>query len=156
MIAPGVTIDAIVPPAIVQPAPAAAPAAGAVLGRVVIPRLGLSVLFRHGVGAPVLARGPGHYPGTSLPGRGGTIAIAGHRVTHTHPFLRLNRLRKGDRVVLVLRGGRYRYRVFTMRIVPPHQVWPLRSRGGEQLVLTACHPPRTDAFRLVVFARRSR
>jgi sortase A len=155
MIAPGVTIDAIVPPAIVQPAPAAAPAAGAVLGRLVIPRLGLSVTFRHGVGAPVLAQGPGHYPGTSLPGGGGTIAIAGHRVTHTRPFLRLNRLRKGDRVVLVLRGRRYRYRVFTMRIVPPHQVWPLRSRGGEQLVLTACHPPTTDVLRLVVFARRS-
>lgn len=155
MIAPGITITPIVPPAIIRPAPAASLAAGAVLGRVVIPRLGLAVPFRHGVGAPVLAKGPGHYPGTALPGDGGTIGLAGHRVTHTRPFLRLNRLRKGDAIILVLRGRRHAYRVFTMRIVPPHQVWPLAGRGGEQLVLTACHPPRTDALRLVVFARRA-
>jgi sortase (surface protein transpeptidase) len=83
VIATGVTIDATVPPAIVRPAPAATPAAGAILGRVAIPRLDLSAGFRHGVGSAVLAKGPGHYPGTSLPGAGGTVALAGHRVTHT-------------------------------------------------------------------------
>lgn len=143
-----------IPPAIaVRVAPAARPAAGATLGRLVIPRLGLDVTFRQGVGPAVLALGPGHYPTTSLPGGGGTIAIAAHRVTHTRPFLRLNTLRKGDRIVLIT-SRRYVYRVFGMRIVPPNQVWPLRPHAFEQLVLTACHPPRTDRLRLVVFARR--
>jgi sortase A len=103
----------------------------------------------------VLDRGPGHYPGTSLPGRGGTVGIAGHRVTHTRPFLRINQLRRGERIVLTRLGRRHVYRVFTMRIVAPTQVWPVRRRPSvETLVLTACHPPRTDLRRLVVFAAR--
>ncbi len=143
----------VTPPAISRPAPAAQPAAGAVLGRLIIPRLGLNVLVRQGTSAAVLALGPGHYPSTSLPGRGGTIAVAGHRVTHTHPFLRLNSLRKNDLIVFVTRR-RYMYRVFMMRILPPHQVWPLQRRSTEQVVLTACHPPRTARSRIVVFAER--
>jgi len=141
-------------PALIQTAPAALPAAGAVLGTIVIPRIGLSVVFRQGTGASVLAAGPGHYPATALPGSGGTIGIAGHRVTHSHPFLELNRLRKGDRIVIITGGRRYLYRVFLMRIVPPRQIWPLHRRRTEQLVLTACHPPRTALRRLVVFAER--
>ncbi len=140
------------PPAIVQAAPVVQSATGAALGRLVIPRLGVNVVFRQGVEPSVIDRGPGHYPTTSLPGRGGTIGIAGHRVTHTRPFLRINLLRKNDRIVLVT-DRRYTYRVYRMRIVPQREVWPLRTAQHEQVVLTACHPPRTDRFRLVVFAR---
>lgn len=141
------------PVAIVEAAPVARPATGAALGRLVIPRLGLDVVFRQGISASVVDRGPGHYPTTSLPGQRGTVGIAGHRVTHTHPFLRMNLLRRNDQIVLVVKHRRYMYRVFRMRILPQRQAWPLRPVNGEQLVLTACHPPRTDLRRLVVFAR---
>ena len=105
----------------------------------------------------MLARGPGHYPGTSLPGQGGTIGIAGHRVTHTRPFLRINELCRNALIVLTRGSQRHVYRVSAMRIVAPTEVWPVRRRpGAETLVLTACHPPRTDLRRLVVFAVRSR
>jgi sortase A len=140
------------PVAIQQAAPVAQPATGAALGRLIIPRLGLDAVFRQGIASSVIDRGPGHYPTTSLPGHGGTVGIAGHRVTHTHPFLKINLLRKNDQIVLVVQHRRYVYRVFRMRIVPQRQVWPLRSAHGEQLVLTACHPPRTDWRRIVVFA----
>jgi sortase A len=143
------------PVAIVHAAPVARPATGAVLGRLLIPRLGVDVVFRQGTSALVVDRGPGHYPSTSLPGHGGTVGIAGHRVTHTHPFLRINLLRRNDQIVIVAKHQRYEYRVFRMRIVPQRQAWPLRPVNGEQLVLTACHPPRTDLRRLIVFARLS-
>ena len=144
---------AATPVATIERAPAA-PAAGAALGALEIPRLGLRVVFRQGVTAAVLALGPGHYPSTRLPGRRGTVGIAGHRVTHSHPFRDLNRLRRGDRIV-IRTSRRFVYRVFAMRILPPQRVWPLRDRGGAQLVLTACHPPGTDRDRLVVFAQRT-
>jgi sortase A len=131
----------------------AAPAAGTPVATLEIPSLGLRAVVQQGVTAEVLARGPGHYPGTSLPGGGGTVGIAGHRVTHTRPFLRLNELRHGARIVLTRLGRRHAYRVFAMRIVAPTEVWPVRRRPAvETLVLTACHPPRTDLRRLVVFA----
>jgi sortase A len=136
-------------------APAAAPpAAGAPFATLAIPSIGLRALVREGVTADVLAGGPGHYPGTSAPGRGGTIALAGHRVTHTRPFLRINELRRGQPIVVTRRSRRYLYRVSAMRIVSPTDVSALRRTHVETLVLTACHPPRTDLRRLVVFAQR--
>ena len=136
-------------------APAAPPAAGAPFATIVIPAIELHARVREGVTADVLDRGPGHYPGSSVPGRGGTIGIAGHRVTHSRPFFLLNTLRRGNRIVLTLKSHRYVYRVVAMRVVEPTDVWPVRvQRWHETLVLTACHPPRTDVRRLVVFARR--
>ena len=145
---------AVVTSALALSAPAALPA-GAPVATIAIPSIGLRAAVREGVSAAVLARGPGHYPGTSLPGQGGTIGIAGHRVTQTRPFFRIHELRRGARIVVVRNERRHVYRVFTMRIVAPTDVWPLRRRPAvETLVLTACHPPRTDLRRLVVFAAR--
>jgi sortase A len=148
-----VIATAIAVTALALSAPAAPPAAGAPVATISIPAIGLHALVREGIGATVLDRGPGHYPGTSLPGGGGVVGIAGHRVTHTRPFLRINELRRGQRIVLTRNGRRYVYRVTTMRVVAPTDVWPIRTqRAHETLVLTACHPPTTDLRRLVVFA----
>ena len=150
------TTAAIAMAALALTAPAAAsPAAGAPFATIAIPALGVHALVREGVSAKVLDRGPGHYPATGVPGGGGTIAIAAHRVTHTHPFLRVNELRAGQRIVLSRRARTFVYRVWAMRIVAPKDVWPLFvDPGVETLVLTACHPPGTDFRRLVVFAHR--
>jgi sortase A len=119
-----------------------------------IPRLHFAGTVHQGIDATVLALGPGHYPSTALPGKPGTTAFAGHRVTHTHPFLQINRLRKGDVIKVKTRWGRFRYRVYRERIVPPTDVAILRNLGYQQLILTACHPPHTANDRYVVFARR--
>jgi sortase A len=124
------------------------------VGTVTIARLHARFELHEGISAAVLARGPGHYPGTPLPGARGTTAIAGHRVTHTHPFLELNRLRKGDTISIRTAWGTFVYRVYAARIVAPASLWVLRRRPFDQLVLTACHPPRRASLRYVVFARR--
>lgn len=133
---------------------AAATRTGSSVATLSIPRLHFDGLAHQGVGAPVLARGPGHYPSTAFPGRPGTTAFAGHRVTHTHPFLEINLLRRGDVITVMTRWGRFRYRVYRERIVSPNDVSVLRNVGFQQLVLTACHPPHTALKRYVVFARR--
>lgn len=119
-----------------------------------IARIGFRGVVHQGVTADVLAQGPGHYPRTALPGQPGTTAFAGHRVTHTRPFLHINDLRDGDRITVTTRWGRYRYRVYREEIVDPTDVAVLRNAGFQQLVLTACHPPHTAVKRYVVFARR--
>ena len=127
---------------------------GADVATLSIPRLHFDETVHQGVAASVLALGPGHYPSTSLPGQSGTTAIAGHRVTHTHPFLNINLLRRGDVITLNTRWGRFRYQVYRERIVSPTDVGILSNVGFQQLVLTACHPPHTALKRYVVFARR--
>jgi sortase A len=145
---------AIAVSALALAAPAARPAAGAPFATITIPAIGLHALVREGVSRDVLDGGPGHYPGTGLPGGVRAVAIAGHRVTHTRPFLRINQLRRGQRIVLTRRSERFVYRVSAMRILDATDVWPLRMRPTVQrLVLTACHPPLTARKRIVVFAR---
>lgn len=127
---------------------------GAPIGTLTIPRLHESVTFRQGVAADVLQYGPGHYPMSKLPGQLGTVAIAGHRTTHTHPFLHLNSLRLNDGIAVTTDKRTFTYRVYAMRIVRPTSVWVLMLRSRTpRLVLTACHPPHSAEFRLVVFAR---
>jgi sortase A len=127
---------------------------GQALGRVVAPRIGLHAVFVHGTRwAQDLSRGPGHYTETALPGLGRVTAIAGHRTTFGAPFRRIDDLRRGDRIDLVLPYGRFRYRVISQRVVAPDDWSILRERRFDELVLTSCHPEFSAAERYVVFAR---
>jgi sortase A len=145
---------AVTATALALTAPAAPPAAGAPFATISIPAIGLHALVREGVSQRVLDRGPGHYPGSGVPGARRAVAIAGHRVTHNRPFLRINELKRGQRIVLTRRSQRFVYRVSAMRVVEPTDVWPIRMRPTVQrLVLTACHPPHSARQRLVVFAK---
>lgn len=80
-----------------------------------------------------------------------TIAIAGHRTTHSHPFLRLNELRRGDRIEL----GKARYVVARVSVVRASEVWVLNWKG---LILSACSrrdgSPTSLTYRIVVMARK--
>lgn len=123
------------------------------LGRLRVPRLGLSTVLVEGTGAGQLRRGPGHYPGTALPGRPGTVAIAGHRTTYGAPFRHIDRLRPGDVIQAAMPYGTFTYRVERTRIVAPTAVWVTQSVGYDRVVLSACHPLYSAAKRIVVFAR---
>ena len=123
------------------------------MGHISIPRIGASYLVVQGTDAGSLERGPGHYPGTTLPGLGQTVAIAGHRTTYLAPFRHIDALRPGDRIVLRMPYGRFVYVVQFHRIVAPTAWWVTRNVGYERLVLSACNPLYSAAQRIVVFAR---
>src|SRR5580704_6184325 len=55
------------------------------LGRLEIPRLGLSAILIEGDDATTLRRAVGHIPGTPLPGQPGNVAFSGHRDTFFRP-----------------------------------------------------------------------
>jgi sortase A len=129
------------------------PRQGSALGRIIIPRLGVRMVFVQGTSHHDLARGPGHYRITRMPGRGGTVAIAGHRTTHLRPFRHLDDLRPGNNVYLQMPYGTYRYVVYARRIVDDKDWSILRPRRFEKLVLSACHPLYSASQRIVVFGR---
>ena len=126
---------------------------GDAVGRLRIERIGLSSVVLEGTNADDLRRGPGHYPSTPLPGQRGTVAIAGHRTTYGAPFRKIDKVRKGDDIVVTMPYGRFTYRVEQTRIVKPTDVWVVDRRSFDRLVLTACHPLYSAAQRIVVFAR---
>jgi LPXTG-site transpeptidase (sortase) family protein len=118
--------------------------------KISIPRLHLkSRVFP----ATELDLGPAWWPVTGRPGGGDTVAIAGHRTTHTHPFYYLDRLRPGDVVYVTYRGQAHRYRVSGTRVVSSTNLHMADAVGHERLLLTACTPRGSARYRLVVEAR---
>ena len=157
--APAAAPTARTAPAVARPAPAGIraeatpkPAVEAGPARISIPRLHLrSRVFP----ASKLALGPAWWPVTGRPGGGDTVAIAGHRTTHTHPFYYLERLRPGDAVYVAYHGHVHRYRVLRSRVVPSTNLHIADAVGHERLLLSACTPRGSAAYRLVVEARPS-
>jgi sortase A len=127
--------------------------AGDPVGRLRAPAAGISDVVVQGTGAGDLRKGPGHYPGTPLPGERGTVGVAGHRTTYGAPFRRLDRLRPGDPIELTTPYGRFTYEVERSRIVPPTAIWVTNRVGHDRLIMSACHPLYSAAQRIVVFAR---
>jgi sortase A len=107
------------------------------IGRVEIPRLGLSAVLIEGVDAKTLRRAVGHIPGTALPGRPGNVALSGHRDTFFRP---LRNIREGDTIVVTTLEGEFRYRVVSTQVVSPEIVAVLNPSRGEILTLVTCYP----------------
>jgi sortase A len=123
------------------------------VGKLLIDRIGLSSVVVEGTDAGDLRKGPGHYPGTPLPGQRGTVGIAGHRTTYGAPFRKLDKVRPGDEIVIVMPYGRFTYKVERTRIVPPTAIWVTQRVSYDRLILSACHPLYSAAQRIVVFAK---
>jgi len=123
------------------------------IGRLRIRRIGLSEVWVQSTEAAALRKAPGHYAGTALPGRRGTVGIAGHRSTYGAPFRKLDQLDPGDRIQVSMPYGGYEYAVQRTRIVSPEQAEVLRTARSDRLVLTACHPVWSAKQRIVVIAR---
>lgn len=124
--------------------------------RLRIPRLNVDTVVVEGTSDEALRSGAGHYPGTSLPGGGGNIAIAGHRTTYGKPFADLDQLVPGDRVELDTPVGPFVYELIepfdghaNPWVVEPDD-WSVVGRSTEEvLTLTTCHPKRSDRQRLI-------
>lgn len=128
------------------------PIPGNAVGLIRIPRISLNVAFVQGVEPSDLAKGPGHYTGTPLPGEGGNVVIAGHRTTHLAPFWALDALRPGDQIVLRTRRGTFVYDVKWARVVSPTSWWVVGPTKRPSLTLTTCNPRFSQRQRLVVRA----
>jgi sortase A len=126
---------------------------GDAVGSIRIPKIGAGYTIVQGTDELSLEKGPGHYPGTALPGMGQTVAVAGHRTTYLAPFRRINELAPGDRIVVTMPYGRFTYRVEYHRIVLPTALWVTHNVGYDRLVLSACNPLYSAAQRIIVFAR---
>ncbi|HUG75337.1 MAG TPA: class E sortase [Acidimicrobiia bacterium] len=128
------------------------PLRGDPLGRIEIPALGLDWVVVEGTSAAELRKGPGHIPGSPLPGQPGNAVLSGHRTTYGAPFHRLDELSEGDEIIVETTIGRHRYRVVSSLVVAPTDIWVVNGRDGAWLTLTTCHPKYSSRERLVVFA----
>lgn len=121
-------------------------------GVIRIPAIGLNQSVVEGVTREHLKLGPGHYPGTALPGQEGNVVISGHRTTYSRPFHDLDRLEPGDAIFIDTSEGTHAYRVSETLVVSADNAEPLRDTVDARLTLTTCHPKGSAKQRLVVIA----
>ncbi len=126
---------------------------GEATARIQIPAIGVDKIVVEGVSLRDLKKGPGHYPGTPLPGQEGNAAIAGHRTTYGAPFHRLDELAPGDEVIVTTVQGEFTYEVTETLIVSPSQVDVLDDKGDNRLTLSACHPKYSARERIIVVSK---
>ncbi len=131
-----------------------APPEGDALARIIIKKIGVDWAVVEGVQLVDIAKGPGHYPGTPLPGEIGNAAIAGHRTTHGAPFYRVDELTIGDKIVIKTFYGTYTYVVARKPFaVDPTDYGVVANTPDATLTLTSCNPKYSAAQRIIIRAR---
>ncbi len=144
------------PPSVSLPVPEAPPAEDGTteprveVGSIEIPAIGLSAQMFEGIRLSTLNNGPGHWPGTAMPGEIGNAVIAGHRVSHHADFRHLDDLVAGDDVIMTTPAGRFVYKVLSSEIVKPDALWVVDQTPDATATLFACHPPGSVRERIVV------
>jgi sortase A len=135
---------------IAPPSDARADEANPQLGRISIPKVGLDAELHSGIRLTTLDRGPGHWPGTAMPGEIGNVVVAGHRTSHGAEFRHLDALVPGDEVVFSTVDGDFAYHVTGTQIVTPDSLWIVDPTDTPTATLFACHPLGSTAERIVV------
>jgi len=115
-----------------------------------IPAFGRTWQFAivQGTALSQLALGPGHVPGTGLPGQHGNFVVAAHDVTAGNPFLHLRTLRSPDKIYVYTRAHVYEYQVSSERVVRYTNVgveYPVPGHRGaaphrSRITLITCTP----------------
>lgn len=114
------------------------PGSGELVGRLAIPRLGVTAIVLEGVDKKTLRRGAGHIPATALPDQDeGNVGIAAHRDSH---FRGLKDIQEDDTIELTTLDGTFRYRVEWTKIVKPADVSVLEPTDEPALTLVTCYP----------------
>jgi sortase A len=125
---------------------------GEPFARLMIDRIAVDAVVFEGGDRTTLKSGPGHMPGTPLPGQPGNAVISGHRTTYGRPFFDLDQLVPGDEIEVETALGVSTYAVREILIVAPTDVWVADNRDGAWLTLTTCHPRFSAAERLIIQA----
>ena len=125
---------------------------GAPVARLIIPSIALDEIVVEGVGDDELNAGPGHLPGSAIPGDAGNAVISAHRDRH---FSTLGDLEVGDTVYTETASGRTSWIVTKRRVVRAGKP-ALFSSARPLLTLTTCWPLRIlgpAPERLIIEAR---
>lgn len=151
-VAPTTTVAAVqlLPQPVAPPQDPRGPEERIELGGISIPRIGLDAPLFEGIRLTTLDAGPGHWPGTAMPGEVGNVVVAAHRTSHNAEFRNIDQLVPGDVVMFGTDAGEIEYRVTGTQIVGPDALWIVDQTQTPTATLFACHPPGSVRERIVV------
>ncbi len=128
--------------------------------RIVIPKLGVNILYAPGEAS--LDRGAQwRHPDRGNPADGGNFIIAAHRFSiqptpqstiEKSPFYRIDQLVLDDKIIIDYKGTRYAYKINKIFDVKPTQTEIEAASGMPKLTLYSCELGGSEAGRIVVTA----
>jgi len=118
----------------VSPLPDTAPDYGSAVAVLQIPKLGLTQVVVEGVSSNFTQSGPGHVPGTVIPGQAGESTILGRRTSFGAPFFSIGSLKPGDLIKVVTVEGPSTYKVIDSKTAQ-------NLTGANTLKLITSTPP---------------
>jgi sortase A len=130
----------------------AAPVPSGPIALLEIPSIGTHQIVVQGSSPSDLKRGPGHMPGTPLPGEFGNSVILGHNRLYGGPFGDIHSLHEGDTIVAVTGQGRFQYDVQKVVTVAPGDKDVIGPALDSLLTLVTSKSP-TSSDRVAVVAK---
>ncbi|WP_438827479.1 class E sortase [Streptomyces lydicus] len=139
-------------------------------GIMYIPKLDVKAPIAEGIDKhKVLDHGMvGHYDKnsgikTAMPwDKKGNFAVAAHRNTHGEPFRYVNRLTKGDKIIVETKSSYYTYEMESIlpqtspsntSVIGPVPPGSGFTGPGRYITLTTCTPEFTSTFRMIVWGK---
>lgn len=108
-----------------------------------------------------LSKGLVHLPGSALPGEKGNVFISAHSALSQFFslkkafFANLTDLKKGDEIAIEASGMKFRYEVFSIKVVGPNDLSVINApdNQGRYISLMTCVPPGLNLKRLIVLGK---
>jgi sortase A len=129
-----------------------------IMGKIEIPKIGITLPVYHTTGEEVLEKAAGHLEGSSLPigGESTHSVIAAHRgLPSAALFTDLDKLEEGDHFLLYVLNEILCYEVDQIQVVTPDKTESLAVEQGQDLVtLVTCTPYGVNTHRLLVRGHR--
>lgn len=120
--------------------------------RIQIPAINVDAPVVQGDGWEQLKKGVGQHIGTPNPGQAGNIVLSAHNDVFGEIFRDLDRLKKGDQVVLFTSQRTYTYVVQQVQVVEPTFVEVMAPSREPIVTLISCYPYMKNDKRIVVSA----
>ncbi len=109
--------------------------------RLKIGSIDLNTKVYQGKTSHTLSKGAWIKPNGKVPGEGGKVIITAHRFQYfgkDRTFYHLDKVQKGDKIVIVWDGNIHEYEVKEVRVVDERAVWIENQEGKEELLLYTC------------------
>ena len=123
-----------------------------------IKSINLDLPIYHGDTLKLLRYGVGHYAGSYFPGENGTIILAAHNTNGF--FNKLDKVNKGDKVIIKANYATFEYEVYNMKVVSEKDLKAFEIQHDEErLIMYTCYPINRSVVgrktkRYVVYAKK--
>lgn len=113
------------------------------LGLVKIPKIDIESAMVDGVDVESLRYAVGHFPETAKAGQKGNFALAAHNYSF---FSKINKLIKGDLIIIKTKDKEFTYVVDDSFIVKPEDIGVLKATDDATITLVTCTPGAKERY----------